>query len=136
MAKVSVSQRVAADAEAVWEAIGDFGGLAGWAEGVASCDCDGQDVGAVREVGLPQGRCRDRLESLDEVGRSYSYSTLEGALGEEQITTLKVWANRDGSAEVVWSTEFDAAEGGQPADGASLEAFYRASLDRLKRRFD
>ena len=133
MAKVSVSQRVAADADAVWELIGDFNGLAGWAAGVKACSADGQDVGAVREVEMADGRrLRERLESLDEVGRSYSYS-VQGA--NDCLGTLKVWANRDGSAEIVWSAEFDADGAPEGEAAARIEDFYRSSLAKVSDRF-
>ena len=133
MAKVSVSQRVATDADALWELIGDFNGLAGWAAGVKACSADGQDVGAVREVEMADGRRqRERLESLDEVGRSYSYTSGDGG---ECLATLKVWANRDGSAEIVWSAEFEEAGEAAAEACARTEAFYRSSLEALKARF-
>ena len=135
MAKVTVSQRVAADADAVWELIGDFNGLAGWAAGVKACAVDGQDVGAVRTVEMADGRrLRERLESLDEVGRSYSYSLVEGGQ-TDCLATLKVWANRDGSAEIVWSAEFEPAEAVDGEACARLEAFYRTSLEAAAGRF-
>ena len=133
MAKVSVSQRIAADADAVWQLIGDFGALTRWAADIEACTVEGHDVGAVRTVETRDGRRqRERLESLDEVGRSYSYSGLDGA---PVVATLKVWANRDGSAEIVWSADFEAASAPESADCAIVEDFYRASLERLKARF-
>jgi hypothetical protein len=137
MGKVSVSQRVTADADAIWELIGDFNGLASWADGVTSCSGDGHDVGSVRVVELADGRrLRERLESLDEVGRSYSYSLTEGGRGADDcLATLKVWANRDGSAEIVWSAEFDAEGAPEGAGGARIEVFYRSSLAKVSERF-
>lgn len=137
MTKVSVSQRIAADAEKVWELIGDFNGLPAWAAGVTDSSVDGADVGAVRSVGLPGGRrLKERLESLDEVGRSYSYSIVEGAAGtQDYLSTLKVWANRDGSAEVVWSSEFEVVDAPEDEVRSRIEGFYRASLERVRDRF-
>jgi hypothetical protein len=131
MAKVTVSQRVAADADAVWELIGDFNGLAGWAANVKACAGDGEDV---RVVEFADGRrLRERLESFDEIGRSYSYSLIKGEeAAEGRLATLKVWANRDGSAEVVWSAELDPADA---AEAAELDAFYRSSLQAVSERF-
>jgi hypothetical protein len=48
------------------------------------------------------------------------------------LATLKVWANRDGSAEIVWSAEFEPAEG---EACASVEALYRSSLAAVSRRY-
>lgn len=137
MTRVSVSQRVAADADAVWELIGDFNGLPAWAAGVTDSAVDGADVGAIRTVGLPGGRrLKERLESLDEVGRSYSYSIVEGAAGtRDYLSTLKVWANRDGSSEVVWSSEFEVVDAPEDEVRGRIEGFYRASLERVRDRF-
>jgi hypothetical protein len=131
MAKVTVSQRVAADADAVWELIGDFNGLAGWAANVKTCTEDGADI---RMVEFVDGRrLRERLESFDEIGRSYSYSLMQGEqVAEGRLATLKVWANRVGSAEIVWSAEFDQAEAPEVAE---LETFYRSSLQAISERF-
>jgi hypothetical protein len=135
MAKVTVSQRVAADADAVWELIGDFHGLAAWASDVKACAADGQDVGAIRTVEMADGRRRrERLESLDEVGRSYSYSLLDESAGD-CLATLKVWANRDGSAEIVWSAEFEPEGAAERESCAAMEAFYRSSLEGVSERF-
>jgi carbon monoxide dehydrogenase subunit G len=137
MTRVSVSQRVAADADAVWELIGDFNGLPAWAAGVAESSVEGADVGAVRSVTLQNGRrLKERLESLDEVGRSYSYSIVEGAVGmRDYLATLKVWANRDGSCEVVWSAEFEVVDAPEDEVRGRIEAFYRTSLERVRDRF-
>ena len=136
MAKVSVELRVAADAEAIWELIGAFGRLADWAAGVRSSAVDGEDVGAVRIVETADGRRRrERLESYDEVGRSYSYTVLdEQTASREHLATLKVWANRDGSAEIVWSSEFEGGDTPDPEGCAAIEAFYRASLENVRAR--
>ena len=133
MAKASVSVRVPADADEVWDFIGDFARLDGWAPGVAGCVCDGRDVGCVRTVETADGRRRrERLESLDEVGRSYSYSLLDEAAAPHCVATLKVWSERNGGAEVVWSVE--SADDGEAAC-REMEALFRAALENVRSRF-
>lgn len=76
MTEARISEKVAAPAAAVWELLGDFGGLAKCCGPVLlSCIAEGSGVGAVRTIGRPGGKSiRERLEGLDCSSRTLRYS--------------------------------------------------------------
>ena len=53
------------DRDVVWRHAGDFGGIAGWVEGVLACDVRGDGVGAIRTVTMRGRQVRESLAIWD-----------------------------------------------------------------------
>ncbi|MEO1090397.1 MAG: SRPBCC family protein [Pseudomonadota bacterium] len=129
--------RVPASVETVWQAIGDFGALADWHPGVATCDVERNGALVHRHL-----RTVDGGEILErEVGEhaedhSYTYEILSSPLPVSQYRAiLRVLPDGNG-AKIIWSSEFEAAAGTTPQDAAHVVAgIYDAGLDALAKRF-
>jgi hypothetical protein len=77
MGKVAVDAEYQTSADRVWKILADFGGIGSWAPGVESCDLEGEGIGSVRSIAMPGGIVmKERLDSLDEAGRSLSYAII------------------------------------------------------------
>jgi len=76
--ELTVSDEVAAPAEAVWALVRDFGGLMNWSPGIEKCEVEGEGLGAVRTLAMAGGLAlREKLEAFDDAERSFSYSIVE-----------------------------------------------------------
>jgi mxaD protein len=98
MAAGEVDVTVNAAPDAVWEKIGDFGGLASFMPGIDSCVLEGDD----RVLSLMGMSIRERLTGRDEAARSITYSVVDGVPIESHTATITVEPAGDGS-KVTWS---------------------------------
>jgi carbon monoxide dehydrogenase subunit G len=135
MGRIELHEQIEAPAQAAWEKLRDFGGIAGWMPGIEKCDVEGKGIGAVRSVGLAGGvGLKERLESLDEGVRTLSYSILEGPLPvQNYLATIRVSENGEAACRVDWTASFDLPEGvAEAAIAPALEGAYGGALKALK----
>ncbi len=111
MASVQTQAEVAASVGEVWQLLSDFGGLDKWIDAsvIKSCECDGNQVGAVRVLTMPDGAViRERLDVLDAKAHRFTYSIL----GESPIpvdhysATVKLTAAKGGT-QIDWVSTFE-----------------------------
>jgi hypothetical protein len=118
MAKVEVSESVAAPAAKVWALLRDFGGIAKWAGPMLqNVAVEGSGVGAVRRAGLPGGlSLSERLEAFDDRARELSYSIVEKSPipVKNYLATMKVVESGPNACRLDWSSSFE-------PDGATEE---------------
>jgi len=118
MAKVEVSETVAAPAAKVWALVRDFGGIGKWAGPMLqNLEVEGSGIGAVRRAALPGGRSlAERLEAFDEPGRSLSYSIIEKSPipVKSYLSKMRIVETGPNACRVDWSSTFE-------PDGASEE---------------
>ena len=111
MAKVEVSEAIAASAAKVWELLRDFGGISRWAGPMLqSVEVEGSGVGAVRRAGLPGGlSLAERLEAFDDRGRRLSYSIVEKSPipVRSYLATMKVVETGANACRLDWSSTFE-----------------------------
>ena len=134
---VAVSTELDAAPADVWKVVGDFGGLDKFLAIVESVDVEGEGVGAVRTLHLPEGATvTETLAAWDGEAMSYSYSIDESPLPiEGYAATVTVSALEDGSTRFAWSSEFK-AKGAPDADARkSVTDFYEMGLAGLKEQF-
>jgi hypothetical protein len=94
MATGSKETTIARDPDTVWKIVSDFGGLAGWAPGIESCELDG-DVRTITTMGTT---VKEQLVSRDDAARALTYSIVESPLGlGVHRNTFTVYAAGDGS---------------------------------------
>ena len=139
MARVTRTIDIDVSADAAWELFGDFNGLPGWLDIVASSETEGSGVGAVRTLALPDGgKVIEEQEARDDAGHSYGYTILDSPLPLANYhATLKVTATGDGSCSVEWSGSFDAPEGMTEEPGTEvLEGLYTGGLASAKAKLE
>lgn len=111
MASVQVQGQVNASVDEVWQLVADFGGLGKWADPqlIASCQADGNNVGAVRTIVLADGGAiRERLDALEPDAHRFTYAIV----GESPIpvdnysATVKLTAGEGGTL-VDWVSTFE-----------------------------
>lgn len=129
MHSITVTSHVEATPAQVWNTIGDPSGISAWHPAIASSPVDGAD----RLCTLADGaQIYEKIESVDQQGRSYTYSITQSPLPlAEYRSTIKVDAEGDGSV-VTWSANFVPA--GAPAEdvAALLTGVYQAGLAALR----
>ncbi len=137
MAKVSMSLNLSAPAAVVWEAVGGFSTIGSWLPPIASCEADGDAVGAMRKLTTGDGAVvYERLDAIDDGARTYSYSITDSPLPLSDYRAVISIAEGDGgSSTVCWSSEFEPM-GAPEADAvAVVEGIYQAGFDALEERF-
>jgi len=130
---VSASVDLAATPETVWELIKQFGGV--WHPLITDIKLIGTGIGQLRIANTIDGkRIVERLESLDELGRSYRYMNISGIPASNYSGVLAVKAKGGGST-VEWQSEF--LPHGQPSLVVKtiVSTLFKTGLAGLKSRF-
>jgi carbon monoxide dehydrogenase subunit G len=114
---VAVDTELDATPADVWKVVGDFGGVDSFLEVVESVEVEGEGVGAVRTLNLPEGaQFVETLTALDAEAMTLSYRIDESPLPVEgYAATIRVSELEDGSSKVDWSATFK-AKGASDAD--------------------
>jgi hypothetical protein len=107
---------VAASVGKVWDVVREFNGLASYLPGIVASELVGGSegqVGVVRRLKTTAGeeQVHEKLLSLDDTGRTYSYGFADGnPFGiRNYISTIRVAPVTDtGETFVEWWAEFDA----------------------------
>lgn len=117
---------VPASADDVWHLVRDFDGVPGWHPAIAASELTSgtaAEVGAVRRLTLADGGIVvERLVSLDDGDRSYTYEILESPFAVRRyVSTIRIAPVTDsGHAFVEWWSEYDA----DSYDEAELSALF------------
>lgn len=134
MTKVSMSTKLKASADQVWGMIGQFNALPDWHPSVEKSRLE--KAGQMRRLSLAGGgTVIEKLESVNEKERTYTYSIVDSPLPLANYTaTLKVTDEGDGCV-VEWTSEFDPMGGleGQSAD--AIRGIYQSGFDSLRKMF-
>jgi hypothetical protein len=136
MATTRSTVDLTADASAVWQRIGGFGGLPDWLPAIASSEL--LDGGRVRRLGTPDGATIvERLIAYDDDDRSYTYTIVESPFPvTEYRATLRVAPARDGSGcTVEWSGQFEPDGVSDEAATQIFDGIYRNGLDALTEHY-
>lgn len=143
MARAYASGVVAASADDVWEVVRDFDGLPSWHPAITASEMEeGTNlvVGAVRRLTLDGGGVvKERLVTLDDVDRSYTYEFTDPGpfpVRTYRSTVRIAPVTSTGHAFVEWWSWFDA----DAADEAELvqqysDGVYGAGIAALQTRF-
>lgn len=139
--------RIHGSPEAVWDYVGDFGGLARWLPPAAATRLvlrSRSEEGAIRELVRRNGtRVYEKLVEYDPYNMRITYTYVDGAvMASDYFATMQVRDVGNGETEVVWSGRFtrlaywqDPPPAGQ--DDATLTNFfatvYKSGLEALKK---
>ena len=117
----------------IWALIGQFGGY--WHPLIADIKLIGTGVGALRVIETIDGKqIIERLEAVDDPGRSYQYSNVSGLPVSNYTGFLAVKSNGAGSS-VEWRAQYLANGQGDIVVRTILSTLFKAGLDNLKTRF-
>ena len=136
MLEVRVTWEYTVHADRVWQWIRDFNGLPAWVPGIRASRLEGIGIGAVRHLDISARGGEwaiEKLESLDEDGRTLVYSIVDASLPLENYTsTMRVIAS-DGAASCTldWSATFEAKDATDEEAVAFVTGAYEAGSARL-----
>lgn len=132
MAKVSMSQKIPASANQVWDLIGNFNSLADWHPAIEKSELE--EGGTVRRLTLPDGSFLvETLVSEDGKERMYEYKIPDGQMPFSGYTAqLRVIEDDDGNCTAQWESQFEP----QAPDAQDIvTGIYQAGLDNLRKMF-
>ena len=111
MATASSVIEIPATADQVWQLVGGFNALPDWLPFIVKSEAS--DGGRVRHLETADGGVVvERLQSFDNVARTYSYSIEQSPFPvSAYLATLQVEALTEKSAKVTWSGVFTPVAG-------------------------
>ena len=138
MSEVLVKEEINASADAVWDLVSDFGGVLKWSSVIESCDVEGDGIGAVRTLRMAGGPAIvERLESLDDATKTFSYVIVEGPLPvSDYLASLKVSDRGADRCEVEWGSSFEPA--GVPEEQAVgiIRGVYEGGIKGIRKALE
>jgi uncharacterized protein YndB with AHSA1/START domain len=132
MAKVSVSEKIPANAQQVWEMIGNFNSLADWHPAIEKSELE--EGGSVRRLTMPDGTTIvETLTSEDGKERIYEYLIPDGQLPLSGYKAfIRVVEDDDGNCTATWESEFEPQA---PNAEDMVTGLYQAGFDNLRKMF-
>ena len=128
MAKVSVSEKIPANAQQVWEMIGNFNSLADWHPAIEKSELE--EGGSVRRLTMPDGTII--VETLTSE-RIYEYVIPDGQLPLPGYKAfIRVVEDDDGNCTATWESEFEPQA---PNAEDMVTGLYQAGFDNLRKMF-
>ncbi len=126
MASILVEKTLPAAPDALWELVVDFGNVR-WIPGASeTAKVEGSGPGMARILGNPEGgSIREILDSVDEAGRSITYSIPEGTpIPVSSYSSTMTVSDDGGQAHLAWGCEFE-PDGASAAEAcAAIEGMY------------
>ena len=99
---VKVTEDIGAPLTAVWEIVGNFGGLARWHPLVKGCELSGAGVGAIRRVLFQDWHAEECLDAFDDDEHQLIYrvtasskAELIGVCGQNSTACTGEWEHHD-----------------------------------------
>lgn len=130
---VAESVDLAAAPDQVWALIGHFGGE--WHPLIAKVRLTGTGVGQLRTIETIDGKqIVERLDAMDNTGRSYRYTNIRGIPVSSYTGTLAVKPKGSGST-VEWRAQFLANDQATFIVKLIVSTLFKVGLDSLPARF-
>jgi polyketide cyclase/dehydrase/lipid transport protein/uncharacterized protein DUF4331 len=130
---VTETVELAAAPERVWELIGQFGGT--WHPLIANVKLIGSGIGQLRVIETIDGKqIIERLDAIDNPGRSYRYTNIGGIPASNYTGVLDVKAKGTGSS-VEWRSQFLPNGQGTIIVKTIVATLFKTGLESLKSRF-
>jgi hypothetical protein len=120
----------------LWKIMRSFNGLPDWHPAVEKSELE--EEGQIRTLSLAGGgTIVERLESLDDNEREYSYAILDSPFPvANYVATIRVRDEGDGKRSIVeWSSEFKPSGASETDSMKAIQGVYQAGLDNLKKMF-
>lgn len=130
--EASTTKDIAASPDKVWQAIGNFCGIADWHPAIAKCEMTQRDGATTRSLTLRGGgTIVERQTGRDDSAMRYSYMALSGPLPVSDYNSTISVTKKGGGSEVTWKGTFK-ANGASDADATKvIQGIYDSGLDAL-----
>ena len=120
----------------VWNTIGGFNALADWHPAVEKSEVSTEGQDTIRTLSLAGGgTIVEKLETVSDKERVYSYSILDGPLPVANYTATIRVSSSNGGCTVEWSSEFDPSGAPESDAVAAVRGIYEAGFENLKKMF-
>ena len=134
MVEVKVVKTIAADVDAVWAVLDDFGNME-WVPGADNVEVIGEGVGMTRRLHIPglDTPIDEILSAKDAAAKTFSYTIPKNAIIPFDNYKADISVSGDaGSATVNWYCSFE--QGDMPEKDASdmISGSYTSMLDALE----
>jgi hypothetical protein len=109
MTIVAVKETIAASADAVWQILGDFGGIKVGGP-ITAFDIKGAGVGAVRTITLGGAQIVERLEAYDPAALCFTYVITNDDCPlpvSNYSATVKISRDGESACTVEWTGTFE-----------------------------
>jgi hypothetical protein len=131
--RVTESVGLEAAPDKVWELIGRFGG--DWHPLIANIKLIGSGIGELRVIETIDGKqIIERLDTIDNSSRSYSYTNISGIPAMDYTGTLEVKPNGGGSS-VEWRAQYLPNGQGALVVRTLVSTLFKTGLESLRPRF-
>lgn len=138
MSKVSMSTRINASSDKVWEVLRDFNGLPAIISVIKKSTMEGSGTGALRTLSFEGGGppVVEKLEKIDDQAKTLSYSIVTSPLPvSEYFATVETMEMDQRQCEVRWYSTFE-PKGVSEAEAVKVvEGVYTAAFEGLKKLF-
>jgi hypothetical protein len=137
MVNVNLTKTVNTSADELWNLLRDFNGLPKFVEAVTASSIDGEGVGAIRTLTLPNGaQIKERLEEFDDPGKRLVYSIVSGPLPVDSYkVTVQVSDLGVNKSELIWSSTFEAKGATEDEARNAIEGIYQMGFQGIARIF-
>jgi hypothetical protein len=124
--KQAITKKLKVPTEKAWQAIRDIGRLDVWFPIIATCQVEGQGVGAHRHMTLAEGgKITDLIEEISDSSQRLVYLRTESPFPVTHYRgTVEVFDSYDSLATVVWTIDFDSA----PEDSAAVAELVKNAI--------
>lgn len=129
MTTVTVEQDLNAPAQAVWEALSDFGGIKVGGP-ITSFETEGEGVGMIRKIGMGGGLVVERLDVHDADAMTFAYAIINDDAPlpvANYSASVVITATGDSSCHVNWSGQFE-PKGDEAAAVQVVEGIYKGGI--------
>jgi len=137
MINVNLKTTVNTTSDELWRIVSDFNGLSKFMEAVTAGSVDGEGIGAIRTLTLPDGaQIHERLEEFDDSKMKLVYSILDGPLPVEAYkSTMQVTDLGNGKSELMWSSIFNPKGASEKESKEAIEGIYNMGFEGILKIF-
>ena len=137
MAHVEVIAKVPVKADALWQEIGSFQGVAHWHPMLEKVEGEGEQPGAIRIPESKDGHKQiERLREISLVRHFMRYEIVSSPMPiKNYVAELRVADNGDGSSTVVWGGDFLVTSVDEIQTVEAIQGFLAAGLENLQKKY-
>jgi len=135
MTTVEVIETIGSNAQAVWDILGDFGGIKVGGP-ITEFSLDGEGVGAVRTITMGSANIVERLEEFDAEARALKYAILndDSPLPVSQYSaTIEVISDGENACTVKWIGSFEPKGAPEWLATKAVRSIYTGGIARARK---